>query len=713
MNFSLKLFFVFLIIYLAVRPACALSQSKTTLIPSSHSLDGKEAALYFLAHLTVRAEFSQASRFLRAGNIRGAESMLAHYFRTRQAPLWPLGTQPPSQNSLTIANDAVMGRVQGGLVPLKYTFAGNDIDWHFNATDWVAGHPHNDEWQWQLNRMAFWSDLAHAYRATGDERYAQAFARQLRTWLQQCPEPDHVDNAPGSQWRTIEAGIRSSQSWMDAFEGFRQSPSLTDEELLQFVEAFMEHGEYLRKYHSRLNWLTMEMCGLYTIGAMFPEFLEAQDWRSFATMTMFEQAHTQFLPDGAQMELSSGYQNVSLDAFLRIIEIARQLGYQKELPENYVKSLEKGYDWQEKIVAPDGNLPKLNDSWPTSLMYVMHKAVQLYPERKDFLWFASDRKNGQPPRQTSYFLNWSGLAAMRSGWGKGDNYLLFRLGAVGAGHQHQDSLGLALWAYGREILFNEGGGSYEQSKWRSWSISAYAHNTIVVDGMAQNVATGGTDIFHDPNQVSQVPVDGHWISNAEIDYASGSYRQGYGLQRKAIAVQTRQVLFIKPDIYLVVDSMIPSDLLIHSYQARWQLQSVHTVVSTQTKALQTIDDGLPNLLIVPLYAKGLDVRVATAQEEPEILGWDIRKDISPAEVPATTLMHTIRGAGMQKMMTLLMPLHVGEDHPVTSVQEQSAGQSVTVCLQNENCYAITTKNDNSVTVQVHAKNKTTCTYTVK
>jgi hypothetical protein len=317
------------------------------------------------------------------------------------------------------------------------------------------------------------------------------------------------------------------------------------------LHAFLDHGRYLRNHHTNLNWLTMEMSGLYADGAVFPEFREAADWRKFATNTLTVETRKQFLPDGAQVELSSGYQNVALDSFVHIAEVARWTGNEAELPADYLAPLEKAYEWQVAIATPDKHLPYINDSWPAYLPTIMRKAAIYFPAHADFQWLASNGGEGAPPPFTSTYLNRSGLAAMRSDWTPNANYLVFRVGPLGMGHQHQDSLGLAIWAYGRELLFNENGGNYEASKWRQWATSALGHNTVVVDGMGQTRPITQADPFHDPNMVSQGPINAHWETNGSFDFASGEYAQGYGPQHQPIASQKRSVLFLKPNIYIV------------------------------------------------------------------------------------------------------------------------------------------------------------------
>jgi hypothetical protein len=434
---------------------------------------------------------------------------------------------------------------------------------------------------------------------------------------------------------------------------------------------------YLRNHHTGFNWLTMEMSGLYAVGAEFPEFREVAEWRSYAANTLAAEAHKQFLPDGAQMELSTGYQNVALDNFLHVAEIAQWTGNAAELPLGYVAPLEKAYEWQVDIVAPGGYLPKINDSWPTYLPGVLKKAAINFPNRSEFQWFASNGREGAPPPFTSVFLDRSGLAAMRSGWDADANYLLFRVGPLGMGHQHQDSLGVNVWAYGRELIFNGGGGTYEKSKWRQWAISAFAHNTVVVDDMAQTRPMSLDDSLHDPNMVSQGPIDAHWQTNAVFDFASGVYAQGYGPEHRLIASQQRDVLFLKPNAYVVADRLHPNDSRPHRYQARWQILTTQSRIEPSTQILVTEDRGMANIAVVPLLVDSLRINSVSGQEVPEILGWNFHTGAGPELVPATTLLHTLTGSGPQLILTLLVPLRPGEANPIARVEPGRDGVSAT------------------------------------
>ena len=647
---------------------------------ASHILTSQAANDLFSALNLTRPELASVAVEWKRGDTALAERELAQYFRTRTAVGWRTQTADApslSSQSRAIADAAVEGKLQGGYIPLVYSFPHGNIDWHFNPTYRTPGQAPNNEWQWQLNRMYFWSDMAAAYRATGDPRYAEVFVQELRSWIEQCPVPDHMDSDPGSPWRTIEAGIRSGGPWMDAFYAFRRSPAMSDSDVLAMVHSLLDHGRYLRRFNTKLNWLTMEMSGLYAVGAVFPEFKESSEWRTYAAATLADAGRNQFLPDGGQVELSSTYQHVAMDNILQIAEIARSTGNVGDLPADYLAPLEKAYEWQVDIAAPDRHLPRINDSGPTYLPDILKKATLYFPNNRTFQWFASNGRAGGPPPFTSAFLNRSGFAAMRSGWGADGNYLLFRVGPLGMNHQHQDSLGVTVWAYGRELIFDGGGGSNEKSKWRQWAISSFAHNTVVVDDMAQNRPMNWSDPSHDPNMVSQGPIDAHWQTNAVLDFASGEYAQGYGPQRKLIASQRRDVLFLKPNIFVVADRVCPSDSQQHRFQARWQLLTTHSRIEAATESLVTVDAGAPNIAIVPLLLDHLSVRSASGQEEPEILGWNFRTFAGPALSPATTLLHTLTGSGPHLILTLILPLRPGEGNPIVKVEPGSDGVSAT------------------------------------
>ena len=543
---------------------------------------------------------------------------------------------------------------------IDYVFEHGDIDWFYNPTRVRDDLAVNNEWQWQLNRMGFWVTLGEAYVATGDEVYAQTWVKHLRSWAEQCPRPDDSGNYAESSWRTIESGIRMAGSWPRAFQYFLQSPSFTDEDVVLYVQLCIEHALHLRTHHRPAgNWLTMEMAGLYSVGAIFPELRDAADWRLYAAEKSYVELETQFTPDGAQVELSPGYHWVALGNILTVPRVAKVAGFESELPADFLARAEKAFEFTLMMRSPDGSTPRVNDTPNTQdVASILRVGAELFPERKDFLWAATLGTEGEVPKRTSVGFDYAGYYVMRSGWEDDANMVCFDAGPTGLAHIHQDKLNVMMWAFGREVLLDTGGGPYEQSKWRKYGLSTYSHNTVLVDGLAQNRERG----------FAQAPLDDvTWVTGEAFDYAVGVYDELY--EESLPVTHKRHVLFVKPDIVLVWDVLTPKDGASHTYQARWHVTTPNTQVDGST--VLTVDHGQPNLAIVPLL-EGVDVDVVSAQEEPELLGWWIRKRVQPSVIPAATVLHDRSGEGRQHFMTLLLPLQKGENNPVQGVRQVGA-----------------------------------------
>lgn len=601
-----------------------------------------------------------------AGDLAGARKAFANYLRTRTSVPWTTSPRVADRSAITWNKEAAERAVNAtvSVVTVEHTFPGGDIDWFFNKTKAEATLPDNNEWQWQLNRMGWWGTLGSAYQATGDEKYAQAFARQFRKWTQQCPPPVKQSNGSGSSWRTIECGIRMGGGWPRAFHQFLLSPSFTDQDVVDYVRTSVAHARYLQANATGGNWLTMEMAGLYSVGAVFPELKEAKSWRDEAAKKLYAELETQFLPDGAQIELTPGYHNVALDNIMRIFEIARVVGRTSELPAGYIARAERAFAFNLLLMTPDRNLPRFNDSWPYGVGKRLAEAARLFPQRTDFAWVGSDGKQGAPPQEVSHAFPYAGYFVMRSGWDTGACYAVLDAGPLGYSHVHQDKGNLVLWAWGRELLFDSGGGSYETSKFRTYATDTFGHNTVLVDNLPQRRQTKNRAA-----NVSKAPIDAGWKTTPAFDFAQSVYEDGYGTETDKIATHTRRILFVKGDVpfFVVSDVMAPSDSKDHTYQARWNLLTTATKTNEATRAVDTTDADKPNLVVVPLLS-GVEVRSVSAQTEPEVLGWHVRKDMDPQYVPATTVLHTKKGAGEQRLLTLLLPLKAGQANLVHAVR---------------------------------------------
>ncbi|MCP4376998.1 MAG: heparinase, partial [bacterium] len=558
---------------------------------------------------------SQVVTLHKCGNISGARLALAAFVRARNEPVDFGQKARRDRNADTSRATGVLSH-RFVVVGIPHTFD-EDIDWGFNPTTVPDSKFDRDhEWTLQLNRHYAWFTLAAAYQATGDERFAREFDLQFSDWVAECPVPvNKANQRPYSKWRTIEAGFRMSWTWPSVFTIFRRSPSVKDSTLISMLKSMIEHGQYLRSYPTGGNWLTIEMDGLFHVGVLLPFVRESKDWRGFAAKRLLAELDTQVYPDGAQIELSPGYHNLALRSFLGPVEIAGAYGH--SLPDGYLAKLERMFAYNMWVMRPDRDAPRWNDSWRVDVSGSLKKGFALFDHRTDFQWIATSGQKGKLPDHTSHFFPYAGQVVMRSGWESDALFLGFEAGPFGYGHQHEDKLGIVIFAYGKELLVEAGSYAYDASKWRRYVLSSYAHNVVLVDGQGQ-VQRG----LPRQQYVSKDPVDVAFHSDADYDYARGTYDLGFGRREQRSVHHLREIVFLKKrGIFFIQDTLEPLDGKSHSYQALFHLDAKNVDVDKDSGVVETQDADVANIRIVPLMGGDLKTKVVRGQETPVVQGW--------------------------------------------------------------------------------------------
>lgn len=523
------------------------------------------------------------------------------------------------------ADAAARGEVV--VVDIPWSFPSNRIDWTFNPTS--ARGPFNPEWTWQLNRMCFWTDMAGAYRATGDEKYARAFARQLEDWLDQTGgiPPESSFNCVGSPWRTIEEGLRLMGSWRDAWLAFRSSPSFPPQLRDRFVQSMRAQAGHLLRHRTRgNNWLLMEMNGVNSFASLFPDIAESASWRKESARIFTDAVASQLLPDGLQYELSPDYHCVLYSCAVGLYRRAIADGTLEDLPPDFAELLKRGAEGPLALMTPAFTCPSFNDCYTIAAERILGPAAEFFPDRSDFLWGATRGRKGRPPvgETASRLLPYAGFAVMRSGWDADATYLAFDFGPLGVGHWHQDKLSFTMWKGDEELVFDDGGGQYERSPEREYAISGYDHNTLLVDGLAQN--------RKEPRRTEK-PIDAGWSTASERDFARGVYDQGFGPDEKRLAVHVREIEFLKPDRFVITDRVSSADGRAHDYEILFQLDTTNVTVSADGRALLARYGRKWDLRIT--VEEGGVISVATGQRSPRLSGWFIGRN-DRRNHPATT-----------------------------------------------------------------------------
>ncbi len=546
------------------------------------------------------------------------------------------------------AAENVCRHIHGGF------FVGERINWQANKLP-PTEPAFTREWTYGLNRFPDWNALGDAYWRTGDEKYAKEWIAQMRSWIEDNPLPRYSTGNETLTWRTIEAGIRTSGTWPDALCRFLGSPSLTADDLVTFLKSWIEHARHLMRItvehpEHEGNWVTMECNGLGHLGILLPECRDAALWRKTAIDRLSAELDRQVYPDGAQKELTTGYHQVSLRNFVGLLRLAHLNAV--DMPPQYQRLLERMYDYNLRVMTPEGFLPPLNDAGPTAVMESLREGAGLFG-REDFLWAATRGVEGRRPEATSVALPYAGWYVMRSGWGTEDKYLHFEAGPYGIGHQHEDKLTLFIWALGRTLLTEGGVYSYDQSKWRRHVLGTWSHNTIIVDGQEQH-RRGLKETYE-----TAAPCRNLWVTTPEFDAADGAYDRGYGPKHEVKMVHHRTVVFVKPDYWVVVDRLEGAGK--HDYDILWHLDSNDADRDPETGAAWGTEPRAANLQVTPAPNPALTLEIVKGREDP-VLGWGL----VARRQPRPCLDYKVRAEGPVTLAWALTPFR--DSRPAVAIR---------------------------------------------
>jgi hypothetical protein len=622
------------------------------------------------------------------GKIEEAIKLFGTHVRGRETPAWLVRTADRPEPSKSPEDFPEVAK----LIDHEFTFGfhgapsfstqmGEKIDWVANPSE---GEYRTHLWNESLNRHFHFAKLVDAYWETGEEQFTDALARDWMDWIEHNPRPDDSGNKVEwpygcYAWQTLTTAIRLERSWPVALYKCIDRSAFTDEVLCAIAGSYCDQARHLLAWPTHHNWLTEESMGLYTAGVLFPEFKEAAGWRKTAIERLHLQLTDEIYPDGAEYELAGGYGMWVVRNMVMLMEHAGMVGRSDEIPDDFKALTEKTFDYLMAVAMPNGEMPGLNDSGNRDVTSLLQTGFELYPGRTDFQYVASRGEAGSLPTFTSRGLPWSGHYVMRTGWGADDAFMLVDSGPYGSAHQHEDKLHFVLYAHGRQLVLDPGNYSYDASRWRQYVLTTPGHNTIMVDGMGQ-YRRGDRDTYYWSRPwKGDAPAENDtlWVTSPDFDFVRGTYRDGYCKAAKDAREQrrperadvelhndvthTRRLLFLKPNYWIVVDTLSASDDAEHDYESLFHLDA-DEAVADDSLSVKTSDSDVANLTIVPMVSDGLGVEIVKGKEDNPVQGW-----ANDPWRPVPTAIYTQKGSGTTWLAYALYPTRPDETSLISSV----------------------------------------------
>ena len=261
---------------------------------------------------------------------------------------------------------------------------------------------------------------------------------------------------------------------------------------------------------------------------------------------------------------------------------------------------------------------------------------------------------------------------MRTGWGRHDSYLFFDVGRFGLGHQHEDKLAFQIHAHGKYLLTDVGSYAYERSAMRSYVVGPYAHNIVLVDGRPQNRRRAKHTNTNTNTNTNAEPQTDHWFTSDVIDYCEGTYADGFGPKLDRTVTHRREVLFVKPDYWLVLDTLTPHDEKEHAYTALFHLGTADA--KADGARAETLGDEA-NLHIQAACAGPIACEIVKGQEEPHYLGWIGQHGVH-GKRPMPVARYSWRASGPSRVLYVFYPTKPGQALPIRDVHVDFEGEAL-------------------------------------
>ena len=548
-------------------------------------------------------------------------------------------------------------------VPMQ--FPGRVVDWTANPT-----FNQYREWTWQLARHPEWQVLGRLYRATGDERYTEAFVDYLISFYEGTEPPEFGTSGFHTlSWRSLEAAIRLEQSWPEAIFSFYKSPALSDHAITVFFMGVYDNVNRVLHAQTSHNWLVTELSGLSTTAIAYPFFAESGAWEEYAIRRLGEELHAQVYPDYFQHEMTTGYHMCVLRTYMNLLKLHTK--FHVDLPQDFRLGIANLFRLYIRLMMPDRKTPGTNDGGRIDVVGVCREACAAFPEFYDEFCYLAYGEGEEPPFR-SIMMPYSGFGILRSGWSEDDVCAILESAPFGKAHQHEDKLESMLHAYHKQLLVDMGSYAYDTSDMRKHILSSYSHNVALVDGQGQNRRARYCWHAEDIKKLADIRSE----FGEQTEWAEGVYDEGFGPEFTPVR-HTRRLTWYKEDVgeikapfWVVLDTFEPKDDKEHEYTLLWHLMP-HTNPQISGNHIDAdYGDGVHFHLIgqsAPTIVEG--------QKTPLYIGWrPIHGPGDHEHQPAPCAMYTYRGKCLT-VATVLYP--TTEACPFTRV-EISEGGEVTV-----------------------------------
>ncbi|MFN8444481.1 MAG: alginate lyase family protein [Caldilineaceae bacterium] len=294
------------------------------------------------------------------------------------------------------------------------------------------------------------------------------FAALVRDWIEQNP-PYQADYW-NRNWNTYALSLRT-MVWMQQF-ALRQSrlDEVTKRLLLASLRQQLRFLVHNLETDLGGNHLLKNIRALLWAGRFF-RGNEAAQWTLLGERLLAAEMKEQILADGLHYERSPAYHTQVFADLLECYQVMQPSSLHNELG----SVLDKMAQALVNLTHPDGLVSLFNDGG-LHMSYLPQVCLDIYAKLRD---------KAVPPAEEHFALAEAGYYGLR----REQNLLLVDCGMIAPdflpAHGHGDILAFEWSLQGERVVVDAGVYEYHAGKWRQYSRSTAAHNTVTVDGADQ------------------------------------------------------------------------------------------------------------------------------------------------------------------------------------------------------------------------------------
>lgn len=521
---------------------------------------------------------------------------------------WDQDSKKPAQE----ATEIMHGRLK--LFGHRRIPTGFPPDWHKNP---LTSHtiPFSIHWSrinefaygdikavWELSRFSFVYPLVRAYWRSRDEAYPEAFWKALESWREANPPNSGVN------WKCGQEISLRLMAWIFGLYGFLHAPATSPERVASLAQMIAVSGQRIFRNISyalsqRNNHGISEAVALWTIGLLFPEFSNAQEWKALGKTLIEGEGQRLVYDDGAFSQHSLNYHRLMLHDYLWAIRLGDLSG--NSLSRDLKERIEKAGEFLSGLLDHDsGKGPNYGHNDGSLILPLTNCDYGDYRPIIQSAWicFKGKRcfKKGPWDEEVLWLFGPGALDAEADALGQAD------LSAVTGGYYtlrsekgfafircssfidrpgQADMLHADIWWRGLNVAVDAGTYSYNApAPWGNALARTAYHNTITVDGRDQMDQAG---------RFIWLP----WL-RARVDTASQSdaaalaymegHHDGYTRLKPPVAYR-RGLLRIGPEHWLVLDAL--SSPGIHEYRLQWLLADAPYLFEEKEGAIELSYNG--------------------------------------------------------------------------------------------------------------------------